>query len=531
MSEPSIESQIAQIHHFFAQGNIGEGLLASEKILLQGRLDFPLLEKAFNQAKAINDTDFMARVLSAIKTAAPQLKHWRIGMLQASYHEARHDWLAVLKALRKAEKWGANPASIRLQKAAVRERLLEPNKALVLLENFEGEGRQFDYAQSIRARCYEQLGDTEMAITLLEEWLPCSGKNSASMDGHKLLGRLYDKQQQWSKAWYWVERGNALGAELYNGEVSNSDIRWRVEVWHQLYSQQSRFEMPCYPVKGSSPVFLLGFPRSGTTLLEQILDSHPSIQALEEPPTVMLALRHAVEWAKAKAWVKGLLGKSGQTKKHILTAIFREMGNFSRDEVERLREMYWDSVRSLLGGKPQHTFVDKMPLNTVDIAFINMLFPDAKFVVALRHPADVLLSCHMQSFEANDAMANFHELVSGAIFYRQVMALLQRYEKKLALDDRVHFIRYEDLTTDFDAEARKLMAFISLSYEEEQSNYHLHARARGSLATPSYQGVTKPIYRNAVARWEHYVPWLEPVFEHLAPACKHFGYFLPEIAG
>ncbi len=526
MVSTELQNQVATVRALFSRGRANDGLAATEQMVIQGHIDLDLLEQAWQQAIALDNTDFMTRVLASIRKVAPRARHWRLTMLQASYHDTRHEWQKKIVALRKARKQGADAVTVQLKEADARERLLQPEKALAVLADFPGTGLALDHAQAIRARCLQQQNEPQQAIELLEAWLPEAGDNVATVAGQKLLARLYDKAGQWQQAWHWADTGNALSAKLHQSAIADSDIRWRVEVWHHLYRPGSAFQLPVYDHDGDTPVFLLGFPRSGTTLLEQVLDAHPKIQALEEPPTIMLTLRHAVDIAKARAWMRGTLKQPGLSKKQALIRVFQEMARFTEKDVERLRECYWKSVENLLGKRPRQMLLDKMPLNTVDMAFIKMLFPQARFIVALRHPADVLLSCYMQSFEANDAMANFHELEAGAIFYRQVMGLLERYQGELSLEGRLHVIRYEDLTADFDTRAGKLMEFLDLPFEASQQNYHEHARQRGTLATPSYQGVTQPIYRNAVGRWQHYSQWMHPAYEHLAPACLRYGYSL-----
>jgi len=531
MSSDNMQTLVTTARNLFAQGQVAQALAATENLVAQGGIDLDLLDQAWRQAALLDDTDFMARVLASVKKVAPKTRHWRLTMLQASYHEVRHEWKEKIVALRKAKKQGADPALVMLHEASARERLLQPEKALAVLDRFRGQGDSLDHAQAIRARCFQQLKETAKAKALLESWLPDAGENVAAVSGRKLLARLHDKTGDWESAWHWASQGNHLSAKLYKAALGDNDIRWRVEIWHHLFRADSQFQLPTYDVsKGGSeemsPVFLLGFPRSGTTLLEQILDAHPKITAMEEPPTVTDALRQAVEMAKARAWLRGSLKQPGLSKKQALVRIFQEMSNFSQGEIRRLRDIYWESARKRLGNFSEPVLLDKMPLNTVDMAFINMLFPRARFIVALRHPADVLLSCYMQSFEANDAMVNFHEMESAAIFYRQVMGLLERYQARLSLEGRMHFIRYEDLTADFDTEAEALMMFLGLPFEPTQQNYHEHARQRGTLATPSYQGVTQPIYRNAVDRWQNYNQWMGPAFEHLAAACRCYGYSL-----
>ena len=508
-------------------GRVGEALPGVLAALQAGKVEARLLEKAFAHALATDNVAWLSAVVAAIASLPARLRHWRLSMLVARVEGYRHDWSAKALALEAALSQGAEPAKVKLQLADAYERMLQAEKALAILDGETVPEPLLDFAEDIRSRCLLQLGDGDAAITLLKKWLPTAGTNWAAVAGQKRLARFLDKQGDWAQAWENVTRANAMAAELYGQSIENNQDRWRVEIWSQLFAPERDFSLPVYPCEDESPIFLVGFPRSGTTLLEQIMDAHPGLTALEEPATVSRALQQGFELARAKAWVRGSLRKPGLNKQQALLAVFSEMSRFSEKDVNSLRATYWQQVEALLGCRPAR-LVDKMPLNTIDMAFIRMLFPQARFIMALRHPCDVLISCLMQSFEANEGMANFHAPVTGATFYRQVMGLMERYMTIPGMASQVHKIRYEDLTEAPQREMASLMAFLELEMTSNQEAYYEHARDRGTLSTPSYLGVTQPMYRNAVNRWVHYREWLEPALKHLERAYDQFGYSLSD---
>ena len=252
---------------------------------------------------------------------------------------------------------------------------------------------------------------------------------------------------------------------------------------------------------GRTPVFIIGFPRSGTTLLDQILDAHPDVQVIEEQPLVN-ALRRAVEA------LPGGFTKALQTMRE--------------PQRKKLQELYWRELGKHGGDFSKKVIIDKMPLSIVHAVVIAAVFPDAKIILALRHPADSCLSCFMQDFELNGAMLNFTDMARTVRLYDLVMGLWQRYEGHLELD--VCEVRYENLVTDLRAEVIPVLDFLGLDWDEAVSDPAAHALARGTIRTPSYAQVTQPIYASATDRWRRYAPYIADELPVLEKHITYFGY-------
>ena len=156
-----------------------------------------------------------------------------------------------------------------------------------------------------------------------------------------------------------------------------------------------------------------------------------------------------------------------------------------------------------------------MPLNTVEVPLIWRLFPNAKCILAIRHPCDATFSCFMQNFVINNAMSTFFTLEKTAAAYAGVMSLWQEYIAVLPVD--YHRIRYEDLVADQDGESRRLLDFLGLEWDEKVMHHDEHARTR-HISTPSYHQVTQPIYKHAKYRWKRYEQYLKPVLPVLHPS-------------
>jgi hypothetical protein len=247
-------------------------------------------------------------------------------------------------------------------------------------------------------------------------------------------------------------------------------------------------------------VFQVGFPRSGTTLLDQILASHPDVTTLEERDTLV-------------GVADVLIRPDGD---------FKFWATLDDGEIERLRSLYWQQVDAGLMGAPmKRVFVDKLPLNALLLPVIHRLFPSAKIVLAMRDPRDVVLSCYQQRFGMSLAMFQLLRLDTAAAFYDAVMGLAHACRSRLALD--LHEARYESVVTDFESAVRALLEFLGLAWHEGVRDYAATAKQR-PIATPSAIQVVQPIYASAQGKWRNYRRFLEPVLPTLEPWVRAFGY-------
>lgn len=250
-----------------------------------------------------------------------------------------------------------------------------------------------------------------------------------------------------------------------------------------------------------APVFLVGFPRSGTTLLDQILSSHSGIFCIEERE----------HFANALASVIGDQDK------------LDAFANLSDVEIETARAEYWRRVAAEDAPPTGALVVDKLPLNIVVLPLIKRVFPDAKIIFALRDPRDVILSCYVQRFGMNAAMAQFLELSTAANYYDAIMRLMDVCREKLALD--LVQVRYEDTVNDVGAQARALTDFLGVPFEEAMLSFRETALAR-DINTPSARQVIEPIYKRSVEKWRRYETELAPALPLLNQWAQRFGYSL-----
>lgn len=226
-------------------------------------------------------------------------------------------------------------------------------------------------------------------------------------------------------------------------------------------------------------VFLVGFPRSGTTLLDSILRSHSQIKVIEEKP-YLLDLRH----------------KFFESKKNNLSALLK----ITQKEKDEIRNNYINHAMTNMEGKK--IIIDKFPLLITEIGFINCIFPNAKIIFAVRHPCDVVISCFFTSFKINEAMVKFLDWQNTIDFYNNVLDLFVFYENELDLKYKI--IKYEDVVQNFKYQITKLVEFLDLKYEKNLEKFYETAKNRSQIFTPSYTQVVNPLYTSSINRWKNY---------------------------
>lgn len=356
----------------------------------------------------------------------------------------------------------------------------------------------------VSARLARRANRQDDAIALLERALsqPTTMDTAGAM--HILLGQLYDRKNDVEHAFSHLVEGNRLSALAMECETGGQDrYLERVERMRGYLTPELAViqEDGLNASETVTPVFLFGFPRSGTTLLEQILDAHPAMQSMEEKPTVSAMVQAFEELAQGRR---------------------NALEELTADQVSQLRKVYFDEVARHLQHEPGKLLVDKNPLNTVNAHLIWRVFPQAKFILAIRHPCDACFSCFMQNFVLNEVNTGFHTLESSADIYSNVMRTWLEAVRILPL--HYHRVRYEDLVADFENETRALLDFLEVGWDDKVLGHTEHAMKRGTINTPSYHQVTQPIYQHAKFRWKRYALEFEPVMPKLRPFIEYFGY-------
>ena len=255
------------------------------------------------------------------------------------------------------------------------------------------------------------------------------------------------------------------------------------------------------PATDESPIFIVGFPRSGTTLLEQTLDAHASIASMDETRFV-----HDT--------IDRMIGDG--------IAYPASLASLAHAKLDELRNHYWKLVNRRIRLKPGQRLLDKNPLNLLALPAIRRLFPNSRILLAVRHPCDVVLSCYMQHFRAPEFMRLCRDLPSLAAGYRRAFDFWHR--EAAILQPAVREVRYEAMVTGFEPEVRAIAAFLGLAWSDAMLLPGEHARDKGFISTPSYTQVVQPVHARSVGRWKAYERHFGEAIAQLQPYLDRWGY-------
>ncbi len=323
-----------------------------------------------------------------------------------------------------------------------------------------------------------------------------------------LFGDVRDRQGDAGSAFALYAQGKALSHEQYAAtpiaEAAGVHVA-RLEALHRFVRSLDPIARATAPVRAATAdgprahVFLMGFPRSGTTLLEQILASAEDVVTLDEKPLLERA------------------------ESEFLTSVdrLRILIEASDEALEPHRTFYWRLIEARGLDVSGKVFVDKFPLNSLLTPLIVRLFPDAKIVFAERDPRDVVFSCFRRCFQMNPAMYQFTTLEGAARFYDLVMRLALEYRRVFAPD--MHVVRYETLVDSLENECRRLCGALGLDWTGAMLNFADTAKQR-SITTPSASQVRKGLYGGGVGQWRRYAEPLRPALTALGPWIERLGY-------
>lgn len=344
-----------------------------------------------------------------------------------------------------------------------------------------------------------RTGAVAEAVDLLRGYDVAEIDPSFHVRHFETLGKSLEKAGDFAAAFAAYDRMNA--------QVRAENTGWQGRAAAYLNNCQARAAAlrdlpapaPVAAPQGESPVFLVGFPRSGTTLLDTFLRGHPDITVAEEVPAVARAIDR-IDWFRDVAAIDAL---DDATANAMRAAYVTEFDGHATPRGAGLR-------------------IDKLPLHLVTVPEIHRMFPRAKYILALRHPMDCILSNYKQNFGINDAMYLMSDPAQAAALYAASMAIFQACRARYDLD--VVTLRYEDLVADKEAELRRVVDFLGLPWTDDLLDHRKTAADRGKINTPSYSQVVQPIYRESSYLWENYAAQLAPVQPVLQDWIDRYGY-------
>lgn len=298
---------------------------------------------------------------------------------------------------------------------------------------------------------------------------------------NQLLGKSYDQIGDYDKAYNCFLNSNNTINTIFGNRFKKERFIDKIKERINFFSNFKLDSWRSTSASNNDPIFLVGFPRSGTTLLDTILRSHKSIDVIEEKPIV----------------IKFIENLKSETKNNLLN-----LENLNEKSCVKIKKLYLKTRDEYAKSNNEKIYIDKLPLNFIYIGEIIRVFPKAKFIFALRNPYDVILSCFMQQFTPNDSMMNFTNLKDSANFYDLSMKLYKKYFE--LFKSNIYEIKYEDVIQNFDDTIKNLFNFLNIEWEDEVKKFYKTARQRGIISTPSYNQISKPLYKKSIQRWKNY---------------------------
>jgi len=308
---------------------------------------------------------------------------------------------------------------------------------------------------------------------------------------HFALGKALEDRKEYADSFRHYDAGNRLrrkAIHYHAGEFSEYVSRCKTLFTKDFFKERSG-----YGAEADDPIFIVGLPRSGSTLVEQILASHSSVEGTTELPEIgvianSLAVRESVE-ATRQAYPE----------------VLAEM---QPEQLRELGEAYIEQTR-IQRKLDLHFFIDKMPKNFIHTGLIHLILPNARIIDVRRHPLASCFSVYKQHFARRQDFS--YSLEDIGRYYRDYVELMAHFDR--VLPGRVYRIIYESLVDNTENEIRKLLQYCGLPFEQSCLNFYNNDRA---VSTPSSEQVRSPIYRDAVDNWQHYAAWLAPLKSDLA---------------
>ena len=301
---------------------------------------------------------------------------------------------------------------------------------------------------------------------------------------HFALGKALEDQGEYEQSFRHYREGNVLRRSGVHYEPER--IRQHVAGAKKLFTREFFADRAGAGADSAAPIFIVGLPRAGSTLIEQVLASHSQVEGTMELPDVPALAQTIAERAGAEAL----------RYPQALAAV-------PIDELRRIGEEYL--ARTLIQRKTQKPrFIDKLPNNFLHVGFIHLMLPNARIIDARRHP----LGCCFSNFKQHFARGqNFtYDLAELGAYYRCYVELMAHFDA--VLPERVHRVQYERMVEDTENEVRRLLEYCGLPFEGDCLRFYENERA---VRTASSEQVRSPIYREGVEQWRHFDAWLEPL--------------------
>ncbi len=501
------------------------GAKASYEAVLAREADDPAsLNNLGNILAQLGETDEAVRVLERAITFAPNEAGIYLNLADALRRSDRGP--ERLKVMRDAAAVAPHDRQVLTELALAHAHADDPERAVAVLEEVIRRFPSFGESHIELGRLYESLNRIDDLARLVESFeradVPAEagflGAWLAQRQGRfdeaaelaaaipdtmhpmrrfHLVGSIAERRGDSEAAFAAFERMNAEALADAPPARAGANYREKVNAQREGWSADWVAGWSPDPPHGdlpADPIFLVGFPRSGTTLLDTMLMGLDGLSVLEERPMI--------------ATLENRVGS-------------RDLATLSADSIVALRKDYFSLAREQ-GWHEDRWLVDKHPLHMARVPFTRRLFPEARFILVERHPYDVALSCFMANFQLNFAMRSFTSLEETALTYDAVFSAWRKAAALLDISYRA--VRYERLVIDPAAELAPLVEWLGLTWNEGPLDHTQVARERGRVRTASYAQIGEPLYQRARLRWKRYEAPLAPVMPVLEPWVRELGY-------
>ena len=424
----------------------------------------------------INRPDEAARCFGRVLELNPQSPDGPAALVSlAHYYERHHRLEDAEQTLERALTLDTTHAEAKLSQAVLLRRQGKTERAVARLRELLG---QDDLPFQVESDSWYELG----------QLFDTQGDYAAAVDAlvraKKILIPHGGKfREQWNSV---RQRNDRMLATLTADHFSR---------WHDMGPAEP-------PLRWT---LLTGHPRSGTTLIEQVLDGHPDLVSADEFTTF-------------SDWVFTPLGQQFPPT----TTIPSMLDDTTTAAIRSARKEYWSRTEAMLDQPlAGRMLMDKNPELTYLVPVANRVFPEMKILFALRDPRDVVLSCFMQKLGLNSVSVNYLTLADTVVKYAHVMRTWLTIRPWLR-SDWIEF-RYEDTIADLPSQAKRLLEFLQLDWDGRVLDFHAHAQQK-MIRSPTYEAVTSPIHHKSAGRWRNYEKFLQPFAEQLEPYISEFGY-------
>ena len=313
---------------------------------------------------------------------------------------------------------------------------------------------------------------------------------------HFSLGKALEDIGDYADSFAHYAQGNALRRKLIRYDAAENAAH--VTRSRRLFTRAFFGERAGWGCAAPDPIFIVGLPRSGSTLIEQILASHSLVEGTQELPDITMIARTV----------------ANRTTRAEGSAYPRALEKYAADEIRGLGERYLAQTR-IQRKTAAPFFIDKLPNNFAHVGLIHLILPNARIIDARRHPLGCCFSCFKQHFARGQTFT--YELDEVGRYYRDYVELMAHFDA--VLPGRVHRVFYENMVEDTEGEVRRLLAYCGLPFEDAVLRFHENQRA---VRTASSEQVRQPIYREGMDQWRHYEPWLAPLKAALGPVLEKY---------